>query len=63
MILQIVCCTKTMYFKAAAVWELLNSIGNQFNDDNVKNALKCFGKQCNLLALAMTKLAISNSQV
>ena len=39
MILQIVCCTKTMYFKAAAVWELLNSIGNQFNNDNVKTPL------------------------
>ena len=29
---------KTMYFKAAAVWKLLNSIGNQFNN-NVKMPL------------------------
>ena len=39
MILHIVCCMKTMYFKAAAVWELPNSIGNQFNNDNVKMLL------------------------
>ena len=39
MILEIVCCTKTMYFKAAVFWELLNSIENQFKNDNVKMPL------------------------
>ena len=28
-----------MFFKAAAVLELLNSIGNQFNNDNVNMPL------------------------
>ena len=31
---------KTMYFKESAVWELLTSIGNQFNNDNVKMPLR-----------------------
>ena len=58
MILQIVCCMKTMYFKAAAIWKLLNSIGNQFNN-NVKMPLNVSENNVTfVLALAVTKLTI-----